>query len=246
MDECCICCQKFHQRTDKIVIIKHINDESLSISRKRGNYFHNTCIQQWKHQHGTCPLDRDQICKLYSVPEYQVLGLELGLYNYDYSDLLANVKVNDILLDQISNVNDVDKHNRSIVFYACKLGNYALVTKLLKRGGDFNQACGNEGFTPLMVAICYYHSKIVTMLLSNKSVQEKINCADKSGMTAFSYACSTMQCDIIKEFIHGKLVLPGVVRYNLELYRPKLRSNGSKGQEIISLLCKGLKSDGES
>ncbi len=225
------------------MIIKHRNDDTLSISRKRGHYFHSSCIQQWRDQHGTCPLDRDPICKLYSVPEYQVLGLELGLYNYDYSDLLANVKVNDILLDQIGNINDVDRHNRTLVFYACKLGNYTLVSKLLKRGGDFNQPCGNEGFTPLMAAICYYHSRIVTMLLSNKLVQEKINQADQSGMTAFSYACSTMQYDIIRDFILGKLVLPGVIRNNLDLYRPRLKASGSKGQQIIGLMCEGLKSD---
>lgn len=240
MEECCICCQKFQQRTDKIVIIKHNNDDNLSISRKRGHYFHNTCIQRWRDQHGTCPLDRDPISKLYSVPEYQVLGLELGLYNYDYSDLLANVKVNDILLDQISNINDVDKHNRSLVFYACKLGNYSLVSKLLKRGGDFNLPCGNEGFTPLMVAICYYHSKITIMLLANRSVQDKINCADHTGNTAFSYACSTMQLDVIKEFIRWKLVLPGILRYNLDLLRPQFKLNGSKGQDIINLLCKSM------
>lgn len=241
MDECCICCQKFQQRTDKIVIIKHINDDTLSVSRKRGHYFHHGCIQQWRIEHGTCPLDRDTINKIYSVPEYQVNGLELGLYNYDYYDLLKNIRVTDALLDQFTGINEIDKNNRTLAFYACKLGNYTLVTKLLNRGADFNRSCGREGFTPLMVAICHYHTKIVLRLLSNKSVQEGLDAYDVSGNTAFSYACQLCLVDVIQEFILRKLVTPHQVRYNLDQHRSKY--HGTKGQDIIVLMCDYLKTD---
>lgn len=245
MDECCICYQKFHHqaRTDKIVIIKHINDDTLAISRKRGHYFHHGCIHQWRTLHGTCPLDRDLISKLYTVPEYQVIGLELGLYNYDYAYVLKSIKVNDALLDQFTDVNEVDKNNRTLPFYACKLGNYGLVIKLLKRGGDFNKPCGCEGFTPLMAAICYYHDKIVLRLLSSKIVQERIHEFDSSGNSAFNYTCQYGQLNIIRDFMSRNLVTPHQVRYNLDQYRTHYNNMGSKGKEIIDLMCNYLKTD---
>jgi ankyrin repeat protein len=241
MDACCICCQKFQHRIDKIVIIKHSNDDTLTISRKRGHYFHHSCIQEWRSEHGTCPLDRDPISKLYKVPEYQIIGLELGLYNYDYDCVLKSIKVNDALLDQFTSINEVDKNNRTLPFYACKFGNYALVSKLLKRCGDFNIACGCDGFTPLMTAICHYHVKIVLKLLSNKTVQAKVNVYDSSGFTAFSYACELEQLSIIREFIIRKLVTPHQVKYSLDLHRSKYA--GNKGKEIIDLMCHYLKTD---
>lgn len=241
MDECCICCQKFQHRTDKIVIIKHSNDDTLTISRKRGHYFHHTCIQEWRSDHGTCPLDRDHIAKLYTVPDYQVTGLELGLYNYDYNCVLKSIKANDTLLDQFTNINEVDKNNRTLPFYACKLGNYTLVSKLLKRGGDFNMACGRDGFTPLMTTICHYHVKIALKLLSNKMVQSNVNIFDTGGRTAFSYACELEQPNIIREFIIRKLVTPHQVRYSLDQYRSLY--TGHKGKEIIELMCSYLKTD---
>lgn len=239
MDECCICYQPFHQRTDKIVIIKHSNDDTLTVSRKRGHYFHHDCIQQWKMEHGTCPLDRDPISRLYTVPDYQILGLEMGLYNYDYYDLLKNIKITDQLLEQFKS--EADKNNKTLAFYACKLGNYALVTKLLKRGEDFNRPCGANGFTPLMVAVCHYHAKIVLRLLSNQSVQDNINVYDKSGNTAFSYACSTNQLSIIKEFITRKLVSSHQVRYSLAQYRSQYNSN--ERRDIMGLMNHYLKTD---
>jgi hypothetical protein len=242
MDECCICCQKFFGRIDKIVIIKHTNDGILSVSRKRGHYFHHGCIQQWRVEHGTCPLDRDPISKLYTVPEYQVIGLELGHYNYDYYDLLKNIKVTDVLLDQFGeDINEIDKNNRTLPFYACKFGNYSLVFKLLKRGGDFNFPCGSKRFTPLMAAVCHYHVKIVLRLLSDRTVQDKVSVYDSSGNTAFNYACSLCQQSVIREFITMKLATPHQVRYNLDQYRTQYA--GRKGQEIIDLMCNYLKTD---
>lgn len=244
MDECCICYQKFQDsRSDKIVIIKHTNDDTLAISRKRGHYFHNQCIQQWRAQHGTCPLDRNIIAKLYTVPEYRVIGLELGLYNYDYHSVLRSVKINDDLLDQFTSIDEIDKNNRTLAFYACKLGNYSLVNKLLRRGADFNRPCGRAGFTPLMVAVCHYHSKVVIRLVSNQTVQSGLETIDSGGNTAFSYCCQYRQIELIREFLNRKLVSPHQVRYQLELYRDSFKEHGKSGLEIINMMCQYLKTD---
>ena len=244
MDECCICCQRFQDRVDKIVIIKHSNDDNLNVSRKRGHYFHHSCISEWRREHGTCPLDRNRIARLYTVPGYQIVGLELGLYNYDYRDLLRQINVNNTVLDQLSSVDEIDKNNRTLAFYACKVGNYSLVTRLLKREANFNRPCGRDGFTPLMAAVCHYHSKIVTKLLTNRKVTDGIDTYDSCGHTAWSYACQLHQADIIKEFIDRKLVTTHGARYQLELHRADWTKLGKQGTDIISLLCHYLKTDG--
>lgn len=244
MEECCICYRKFqHYGPDKIVIVKHNNDETLNISKKRGHYFHHSCISEWRSRHGNCPLDRDPINKLYTIPDYQLLGLELGMYNYDYKCVLRSVKVNDNLLDQFTDVNEIDRNDKTLPFYACRLGNYTLVVKLLKRGANFNRPCGKHNFTPLMSSVCHYHAKIVLKLLSNKEVQEHINVADRSGHTAFSYACQTSQLSIIKEFLHRQLVSKHQCRYALDLYRQTYNDLGMKGKDIIHIMCKYLKTD---
>lgn len=243
MDECCICYQKYESRTDKIVIIKHSNDDTLAISRKRGHYFHHQCITEWRREHGTCPLDRDPIFRLYTVPEYKIIGLELGLYNYDYRDLLHNLKVNDDVLSQLSSIDEVDKNNRTIAFHACKIGNYNLVVKLLKKGSNFNRPCGRDGFTPLMAAICYYHSKITLKLLSNKTVQDGIMAYDTSGNTAFSYACSLNQHKVIDEFLIRKLATIHQTRYQLDSHRSEYYKLGKRGVDIINKMCQYIKTD---
>lgn len=244
MDECCICCRKFERYgQDKIVIIKHSNDDTLNISKKRGHYFHHCCISEWRSRYGNCPLDRDPINKLYTVPNYQLLGLELGAYNYDYSCVLQSVKVNDDLLDQFTDVNDIDRNNKTLPFYACKLGNYNLVTKLLRRGADFNRPCGLNSFTPLMCSVCHYHVKIVMKLLASKEVQEHVNVSDRNGHTAFIYACQTAQLSIIKEFINRGLINKHQCRYAHDLYRSDYNKLGLKGKDIIHTMYNYLKTD---
>jgi hypothetical protein len=241
ISNCCICGDDFND-VMQVVIVKHANDHSLLDSRKRGHYFHKNCLDEWKKQQCTCPLDRDPIARTYTVPGYQIVGFELGLYDYDYYKVITDLKVTDVLLEQI-NVNDIDKNNRTLAFYACKIGNHALVTRLLKKGANFNQSCGNNQFTPLMVAICYNHSCIVSKLLSNKKVTDNINVYDGTGTTAFGYACQYKRCDIISDFLTRKLVPHHQVLYYLDMYRTNFNADKLYGTEIISKLCHYLKSD---
>lgn len=240
-EQICPICHEPFQHRNKIVIVKHGNDDTLSVSRKRGHYFHQDCIQQWKNHASFCPMDRDQIQKLYTVPGYQIIGLELGLYNYTYRDLLLSVNINNTLLDQLSNVDEADKDNKTLAFYACKIGNHALVCRLMKHGADFNRPCGRHGFTPLMAAVCHYHSKIVLKLLGSGSGSGSVY--DTTGNTAFSYACQTKQLTIIREFIVKGLVNKHQVLYCLDLYRKRYAEDGKRGQEIITTMCAYLKTD---
>ena len=238
---CCICSEDFQQR-DNIVIVKHTNDKTLDDSKKRGHYFHQECLQRWREHHPICPLDRDPISKVYNIPDYQLLGLELGLYDYDYKNVILDIKLNDDILDQFSDINEIDKNNKTLAFYACKLGNFPLVAKLLKRNANFNQPCGHANFTPLMVAICYGHIRLVNRLLASKKVTSNLHVYDKTGNTAFGYACKYCCFSIIKTFIDRKLVTKHQVRYYLDENRD-LFNNDIYGKDIISIMCYYLKSD---
>jgi hypothetical protein len=239
--ECCICGEHFNASTEQIVIIKHYNDNTLDVSRKRGHYFHKSCLNQWKQTQlpnpATCPLDRDIISRVYTVPTYQMVGFDIGAYNFDFKDVIFNIKITNRLLEQFIDIDEIDKNNRTLAFYACKIGNYTLVKKLLQRGADFNKACGPEAFTPLMVAICYNHTKLISKLLSSKKVCEGLKASDVKGMTAFSYACEYSYNTIITEFLVRDLVTPHEVRYNLDIYRTKYNQDKLYGLEIIDKLC---------
>ena len=238
---CCICSEHFQQR-DNIVIVKHANDKSLDDSKKRGHYFHKECLDKWKEHESICPLDRDPIARVYNIPDYQVLGLELGLYDYDYRNVLTDIKVNDNVLDQFTDINEIDKNNKTLAFYACKLGNYSLVNKLLKRDANFNKQCGAHNFTPLMAAICYGHLRLANRLLASKKVTSNLNVYDKTGTTAFGYACKYCWFSIIKTFLNRKLVSKHQVKYYLHQNR-ELFNHDQYGKDIISIMCYYLKSD---
>ena len=244
--ECCICGEKYSlATTESIVIVKHNNDATLDISRKRGHYFHRSCLNLWKkaHQPPSCPLDRDPIGKTYTVPNYQLAGFEIGLYNYDFKDVLVNLKVTDRLLEQFPDIDEIDKNNCTLAFYACRIGNLTLINKLLKRSADFNKACGREGFTPLMIAVCQNHSKIVAKLLSTRRLQEGISNHDLSGMTAFGYACQNKYCSIIHSFLLNRIPRKHEVQYYLQMHRELYQDDKLFGKEIIDALCHYLKSD---
>ena len=232
-NECCICCEPFTVGCD-IVIIKHDNDAGMDVSRKRGHYFHRHCLTAWRVEQDACPLDRDAIARIYTVPGYHVVGLDLGNYDHDYYRLLTDVKVRvtDKMLDQFADVDDVDKNNKTIAFYACKIGNHTLVSKLLTRGANFNRPCGERGFTPLMVAVCYNHHQIVSKILSGGK-QAGTNCYDADGVTAFGYACRYSHSRIIGEFLDRKLVTCTEVRCNLDLYKARYRADKLYGEEIL-------------
>ncbi len=244
-----------------LILIKHQNDGNITVSRKRGHYFHRTCLDMWKQELLThkdednyagmiCPLDRDNICKVYSVPSYEVIGFDMSSYNHDYIALLTDLKapvpgrapaVPDKLLDQISDIDGMDKNNRSLAYYACRYGNYTLVDKLLRRGADFNKGTGDHAFTPLRVAVCHNHYEIVKRLLSNKVVRKHCDVKDIHGRNAFSYCCEHSFVSIMTEFLNQELVTAAEVEYNLALYRPRYHVDRIFGYEIIDKMHHFLK-----
>jgi len=243
--ECCICGECFatapaapaDHPTEDVVIIKHSNDQSLDVSRKRGHYFHRGCLEQWKKVNNSCPLDRDGIARVYTVPGYRVRGIELKQYGHDLRVLLLKVKVTDNLLDQFKDIDEVDKDNRTLTFHACRFGNYALVCKLLKRGADCNRPCGSNGFTPLMAAVCYNHLKVVQKILSHRGQDrnKSVNATDGHGYTAFNHACELGYYSIIKEFLIRRIIPTNQLRYLLERYRAAFKCDTLFGGEIISM-----------
>ena len=256
---CCICYEHYDCSSD-IVIIKHVNDATLAVSRKRGHYFHKHCLLKWRDTHGTCPLDRDKILKLYTVPVYQIVGLEMGMYDYDYYHVVHQIKINDILLDQWTSskdIDDPDKKNKTLAFYACQIGNYALVSKLKRRGADFYRLCGHSDFTPLMVAVCHNHYTIVEKLLprpkpgkdgkdgkDGKGVGGEhpvVYQSDKQGHNAFYHACQYAYADIIKLFLRRNLATRHQVAYNLGIHRDQYNNDDRVGQEIISVMRRYLR-----
>jgi len=232
MNICCICHEIY---TSPIVIIKHVNDQSLDVSRKRGHYFHKQCMEIWKKNtpEAICPLDRDLVLKMYTVPLYQVTGFNMDEYDNDFLVVIKQIKVTDKVLESLENLESIDKNGRTLAYYACRFGNYSLVCKLLLKDVNFNSSFGHGGFTPLMVAVCYNSYKIIQKLLSCKKVLENINVHDKTGKTAFGYACYYGYSKIISEFLFTKLIEKHEVVHNLELYRNKYIEDALYGKDII-------------
>lgn len=240
---CSICHENFTTTAD-IVIIKHANDNSLDVSRKRGHYFHRLCLSQWKDccymqedKDFCCPLDRDKVFRMYSIPSYEIAGFDLRDYDHDYASVTCKLKITDKFLDQLKHIDEPDKNDRTLTFYACRFGNYGLVLKLIKRKADFNRPCGKAGFTPLMVAVCHNHHRIVAKLLSTKYIRQDIGVYDKYGKTAFSFACENGYSAIISEFLDRKLVSEHQARYCLEINRSMYRKYPLYGKEIVEKLC---------
>ena len=235
MDNCPICQEQF-KSADIIVIIKHRDDANIEMSRKRGHYYHRTCIEAWRGQgHDMCPMDRDVIGRLYTVPGYQIVKFDLQDYDNDYNNLLARYQVNARLLEIIEDINQPDKYGRTLAYYACRFGNYGLVMALLRRNADFNYACGDAHFTPLMVAVCYNNLSIVHRLLMASSVLAGIDRQDKSGHTAFQYACRYGHVAIINDFFVLRLVSRDEVKYMYDVMFEKYRTGQILfGGEIIT------------
>jgi hypothetical protein len=253
MDMCAICHEPFDGKTP-IVIAKHTADKTLEESRKRGHYFHRSCLEQWKkHCHVTfdsqdlpvgfiCPMDRDEICRLYSVPNYELIGFDLRYYDSDMLRVMNECRTNRNFFQQITDIDETDKRNKTLAYYACYLGDYQIVSRLLLAGADFNKPVGDYGFTPLMAAVCQNHYSIVNKLLMNKTVKQ--GCpfvTDKSGTTAFMYACKACHDRIITEFLLLEVPTVHQVRYCLILYREEFHADELFGKEIIHKLNHYLK-----
>jgi len=252
MDVCSICRDCFDGQ-QQIVIAKHVTDRTLEESRRRGHYFHRTCLDQWKKRclitYDTqdlpvgfiCPMDRDEICRLYTVPNYELVGFDLKSFDSDMVRVINECHTNRTLLLQIKDIDEIDKHNKTLAYYACYLGDFLIVTKLIARKADFNKPVGDLKFTPLMAAVCQNHSIIVSKLLANKVIRQGSNITDQSGMTAFMYACKLCLNRVVTEFLANDIPSLHQVRYCLTAYRDEFVADHLYGKEIIHKLNHYLK-----
>ena len=252
MDLCTICREPF-DCLQQIVIAKHVTDRSMEDSRRRGHYFHRACLDQWKKHCSItydthdlpigfiCPMDRDDISRLYTVPNYELVGFDIKYYDSDMIRVINECRTNKNLIQQITDIDELDKHNKTLAYYACYLGDYSIVLKLLAKGAVFNKPVGDFRFTPCMSAVCQNHFNIVAKLLANKHVKQKANVADQSGMTAFMYACKLCLNRIITEFLVNEIPSLSQVRYCITAYRNEFTADPLYGKEIIHKLNHYLK-----
>jgi hypothetical protein len=253
MDLCSICREHFDGKTP-IVIAKHTADRTLEDSRKRGHYFHRSCLEQWKNHclfnddtHDLsvgfiCPMDRDEICRLYSVPNYELVRFDIRYFDSDMLRVLNECRSHRQILQQITDIDETDRRNKTLAYYACYLGDYQMVTRLMAMGADFNKPVGDHGFTPLMAAVCQNHYSIVSKLLSNKIIKQQCSLImDKSGMNAFMYACRGCHDRIITEFLVNDIPTAHQVRYCLTLFADEFKADELYGKEIVHKLNHYLK-----
>lgn len=244
MDICPICHANLKTNDEIVVIVKHVGDGKLENSRKRGHYFHMNCIKIWKQKllkeenSFICPLDRDTICSVHKIPDYQVMGLDLNQYDQDYYKMVNSAKLSANVLSTLDDINETDRFGKTLAYYACMIGNFNLVTRLLRLDADFGIA-NLDGFTPLMIAICQGHIKIVLKLLANKKIQNNISQSDNKGMCAYYYACKYIRKPIIIDFLSRKLVTKHQVRQALLTYREDIHA--IHGKELIQLMFHSLK-----
>lgn len=233
---CSICYDEFNIKSD-IVIIKHQNDTNINVSRKRGHYFHRSCMEQLKEHDEKiflCPLDRDPVARLYKVAFHEVIGLKLEYYD-DFYNLVKSIKLSNKLLDQIQNIDEIDTKGHTLAYYACRYGDLNLIKALMQRRANFNLG-DKSNFTPLMVAVSYNHLHIVKYLLQQDSIRLGANTHDNNGHTAFCYACKNAYCAIIKEFLALCIPSRETVMFNLDNLRYKFKQDHVYGVEILRAL----------
>ena len=252
MDICSICHEQF-DASSVIVIAKHVTDKTIDLSRKRAHYFHRSCIETWKKHCSVkydtedlnfsfiCPLDRDKISRLYTISAADIVKFDLKYYDSDLLKVIKECKTNKHLIQNIVHIDEFDIRNKTLAYYACYIGDYNVVSKLITKSANFHIPTGLSGFTPFMAAVCQNHYNIVLKLLSSKGIRNGIHTADNKGLTAFSYACKFCHNNIITAFLNDKIPTVHQVRYCLAVYRNDFDNDPLYGKEIIQKLTHYLK-----
>ncbi len=216
-----------------IVVVKHQCDDNLSVSRKKGHYFHRECITKWKHK--LCPLDRGPYTRLYNV-NYKVLGGKV-LDNFSsYYELLNSVKINDDLIKNIRNINCQDTKGRTLFYVLCqrKKISFKTLKKLLRLGTD--PTIGNfDSFTPLMVLISNFQYLETNFLLSLEQIRKSIGCHDSKGKSAFEYACLSGNINAIREILGYYLIKKKEINQILLFNQSRIKK-GRNGMIILEEL----------
>jgi ankyrin repeat protein len=82
----------------------------------------------------------------------------------------------------------VSRSGLTALMVACSRGHDEMVALLLDKGADPGMLC-SKGKTALIYAAEHGHTSCVQRLLEAGVLRVRINDADKSGKTAFAYAC---------------------------------------------------------
>jgi hypothetical protein len=210
-DYICSICRDNFTETDKIYLVKHLNNqtnksERIDKCRGRKHIFHANCLSQnisyaSKAHHEDhpedpndcdhlCPLDREPICELIEVKYSEVVTLNILNFSHNYYELLTKTDNRDIsnvsITDKI-NLNYKDINGKTLLYCVCQRGDLKLLRKLVTLGGD-PTICDDQGFSPLMAASSHGFVDLVKYLIKIDKVVSSINYTDEKGLTAFDYA----------------------------------------------------------
>ena len=118
----------------------------------------------------------------------------------------------------------------------CKLGGLPQFQKLVDDGANPN-CCGNIEVTPLMIALEFNHSDIVSWLVSKVTVD--VDRQNRNGNTALHYACRYSSDGVIVAKIAARMKDENVNLINREgktaLFRAVEWSNVSAIQGLLSV-----------
>ena len=245
---CSICHDNFKE-DDIIWMIKHFEasgkPEKISCSKKRKHLFHRKCLMLYidslpSGNETLCPMDREKIYALIIVKYYEIVALNLVNFSHNYYELLDKYAHRDqvrVSIRDRSNLNYKDDNGKTLLYCACQRGNLRMTKKLVNLGGHPCLA-DNEGFTPLMAAVCHNYVRLVRYLINLPEVSSQINQTDRLDLTAIEYAHKEQNWVCLKALLGVKGLDPEILRKILNqiqyLRNPLIR-------EIISLIRKYLK-----
>lgn len=230
-DYICSICRETFCENDQIVLVKHYDKETrrsekINQSRKRKHIFHEACIlkhidicQQQNNDEicNACPLDRETITQLVNVKYYEIATLNILNFSHNYYELLDKDITNVSVIDRI-NLNYKDINGKTLLYCACQRGNLKLVKQLIKLGGD-PTIVDDNGFTPLMAAVCHNYLQIVKYLLKIPSIINKINDIDDIGKTAIEYADEYHRLYCIMELLKVDGIKSNILQNLLKKYQ---------------------------
>lgn len=201
-DTVCSICQEVLTNKDQILLIKHWDAttqkaDTITVTRQKKHIFHYHCLlKHFELNDAWCPLDRQQISRVYEVRLHHVASLNLLHFAQNYYQLIDQIMDHPITISFIDsvNLNYKDSNGKTLFYCACQRGHLSLVKQLVKLG-SITTITDNYGFTPLMAAVTHNYLPLVRYLLSLPSIISTINHVDYHGKNAMHYA---MECNHLK------------------------------------------------
>lgn len=236
---CPICYETFKEK-DKIILIKHCvksKPEKIAQSRQRKHIFHVNCMLSYietLNSNPTCPLDREEICKLIPVKYFDIIALNIINFSNNYYELLDKCQQNDTMqvsiVDHI-NLNYKDINGKTLLYCACQRGNIKLVKQLVRLGANPTISDDNR-FTPLMASVSHNYVNITKFLLTLPIIVNNINQCDKRNKTAIEYAFDANNYQIVIELLHSHNIDRDVLHIILSQSQ-NIKTNDSKYNSIL-------------